>query len=253
MAMGREHRMGNLAPDLQERSAGDDLSVILVKNTSGGALPRYAVVGLDEPIIDPAGGDEALATFQGHPGLCVVVPVDPDHVGRFAVLLEPVGDRGLGTAAVAGVVPVRLDVQDAGDGWAEVADGIIASLKTGPAGSAQILWKQAGTGPLWGMVRLGANGGRQAGALFPVDLAQVGGADGSDTAPATWTYDVADSITGVSLASAVDPTSAPHRHRRPSAGSMLVADVGIAYRTKAGALVLASINEVADQGPCVTG
>jgi hypothetical protein len=57
-------------------------------------------------------------------------------------------------AAVAGVVPVQIDISDANHGFAEVKDNAAASLKSVAIGSAQILWKQTGTGLKWALVRL---------------------------------------------------------------------------------------------------
>jgi hypothetical protein len=51
--------------------------------------------------------------------------------------------------------------------------------------------------------------------VFPVDPTQVGGAQGDELNPATWTYDVADGFTGDTMAGAVDPTAAPHERQRP--------------------------------------
>jgi hypothetical protein len=152
--VAREHRTGALQPDLQERSAYSDLAVVSVKNMTGGSLPRFSVVGLDAPIFDPTLGDDALAAFQSFVGFHAVVPTLAGYEGYYGILLEPLGDGAIGTAAVSGVVPVRLNVISPGDEWAEVSDGLTSCLQTGPTGSAQILWRQAGAGPMWGVVRL---------------------------------------------------------------------------------------------------
>jgi hypothetical protein len=36
-----------------------------------------------------------------------------------------------------------------------IADGVTATLKSGPSGAAQILWKESGTGVKWAVVRVG--------------------------------------------------------------------------------------------------
>lgn len=88
------------------------------------------------------------------------------------------------------------------------------------------------------------------GQLFPVTLTQVSGAQGSAAAAATWTYDVTDSITAEALGSNVDPTASPHLHQRPTVGQMKKATAGLAYYRADRTLVLATVNEQADQEAC---
>jgi len=89
-----------------------------------------------------------------------------------------------------------------------------------------------------------------------VDLTQVGGSQGDETNPATWTYDVADVVTGETLESGVDPTAAPHKWQRPSIGWMIPATFGYAHYQSDGSngydLVLCWINEMVDQEACET-
>src|SRR5690606_30869047 len=87
-------------------------------------------------------------------------------------------------------------------------------------------------------------------------LAQVGGAGGDESGPATWTYDIEDPATGQTLASAVDPTDAPHRWRRPAVGAMSAATFGYAHRDASGgggSLALGWINETPVQEACGPG
>ena len=55
-------------------------------------------------------------------------------MGRFAT-----GAIGLGLAA--GACPVKIDVQNSGHRFAEIADGQAGHLASGEDGSAVILWK----------------------------------------------------------------------------------------------------------------
>jgi hypothetical protein len=94
------------------------------------------------------------------------------------------------------------------------------------------------------------------GRVFPVTLYQIGGSQGTATAPASWTYDVLNYDTGELILSAVDPVAPPHRWRRPSVGQMLQANFGYAHYLNDGSewpvLVLGWINEVAEQQACQT-
>jgi hypothetical protein len=84
-----------------------------------------------------------------------VTPAVPDHLGKFAVLLEPADDGRVARAWIAGVVTVLVDVLDDGDTYADVKDGSVAELESAGYGSAQMLWREGGTGSQWAVVRLG--------------------------------------------------------------------------------------------------
>lgn len=137
-----------------------DPAVILVKNTTGAALDRFAVVGLNGPAIDPADNPDG---FKQAVMMLGRAPVLPDDAGRFAVLIGPLPDGQAGYAAIAGACPVQVDVADAGDTFADVTAGVTDKLTSGGSGM-QILWKPAGTGVKWCVVRLGGGGAADTGA-----------------------------------------------------------------------------------------
>lgn len=87
--------------------------------------------------------------------------------------------------------------------------------------------------------------------VFPVELTQVGGSNGTAGGPATWTYDITSAI-GVTatLATAVDPTSGVHKWVRPEVGAMQDATFGLAYRTTSGSVALTWTNEQISASPC---
>lgn len=247
LAAAGDAQRGRFNPDAMGRPGQDCGASILVVNSTGQNMPYLSIVGLGDPVFTPV-GDEAINTFQQEVALEASVPASPTHVGRWAILTDPTGPGSAGEARVAGACPCRLNVVNESDQFADIDDGILWRLKSGPSGSARILWKEDGTGEKWAVVLLA--GGRKAGEVFPVNLSQVGGADGDETAQATWTYDVTDEATGQTLAEAVDPTDAPHKHQRPSAGSMIAATGGLAHYKSDGTLVLDQVNEVAEQEVC---
>jgi len=83
--------------------------------------------------------------------------------------------------------------------------------------------------------------------VFPVELSQVGGDAGGESAPASWTYDVRGVESGALLAGDINPVAAPHQWRRPATGAMEAATFGYAHFQDDGAggreLVLGWINE----------
>jgi hypothetical protein len=181
------------AKDFQNRQRNTDGSaqpgaepsstVVLVKNDSGAGLERYAVLGISGPIYTP---DDNLDSFKNKLAFIGAVPTTAGYTGKFAVLLEPAANGTIVRAVVAGVVPVKVDFGDAAHGFADVKNLDSTSLKSNAAGSAQILWKQSGTGVKWALVRL--NNIMAGNLANPATLG--GNTEGLETpASNTWTRD----------------------------------------------------------------
>jgi hypothetical protein len=221
--------------------------LVLVRNESGYDRQRFEILGIAGPIIGRTDNEQEFrqrVTIRG------ITPTT-SHAGRFIILFEPLASGTIGLAWVAGVCLVRVNVPDEDYPYhlAEVTDGSATNLTAVKTGSAAILWREGGTGVQWALVRLGI---LPAVSIFPVNLTQVGGSQGSNQAPATWTYDVTDTVDGETLAGAADPVATPHRWRRPSVGYIIPATFGYAHWNTNGQLVLGWINEVADQQACPT-
>ena len=158
-----EQAPGRGGPATVGTSGGRQASVIRVKNASGQDQPRFAVLGIDGPIIPP---DEHEAEFQRQVALSCVTPTAEHGAsggGRFVVLQEPLADGAIGRACVSGVTVVRLQVENEDDTIADVADGESAHLVSGTSGNAVILWKEAEgegdtSGGRWAIVRIGGGG-----------------------------------------------------------------------------------------------
>ena len=129
---------------------------ILIKNTSGADVDRFGILGLDDVLVTPT---DNLVEFQRAPAVEGVTPA-AGHEGRFVVCADPLADDALGYAFVAGICPVQIDVTDADCDYAEMLATDDEKLITHPAGSAQILWKESGTGTKWGLILIGAGSDR---------------------------------------------------------------------------------------------
>ncbi len=136
-------------------TAGPDrgADLVLVRNDSGSDQERFAVVGIDGPIIGP---DDHLDEFKRQVTVSAVTPT-ADHAGRFVVLAEPLAIGRIGTAWVSGVCAVQVQRDDIDHGHAELAAGQTGHLVSGFEGSARILW-HAGGSTGWAVVAL--RGGR---------------------------------------------------------------------------------------------
>jgi hypothetical protein len=124
----------------QSQAASPPPGVILtIRNDSGSDRDRFEVLGLDEPVFPP---EDNTADMSRGPVMSGVYPVDPDHLGAFVVLLEPIASGAVGRAMIQGAVPVQVDFADtAPNTWADISDGVAANLKAMATGSARILWR----------------------------------------------------------------------------------------------------------------
>jgi hypothetical protein len=81
--------------------------IVRVRNNTGFALPRFAVLALSEPIIGPLAN---LQEFKNTVNFEGGTPYEPIAAGRFAVLLEPLDVNAIGRGIVAGIFEPRTRV-----------------------------------------------------------------------------------------------------------------------------------------------
>jgi hypothetical protein len=142
-------RQGEVGFGTESRPGRD---VVFVKNTSGADRERFDILGIDAPIFTPSDNEES---FKNQVALKGVTPTAADHTGRFAVLMEPAKSGAVVPALLASISAVHVNVTDEDHAFADVADGQCGHLASGTTGAAQILWKEAGTGVKWAVVRVG--------------------------------------------------------------------------------------------------
>jgi len=118
--------------------------ILTIRNDSGSDRDRFEVLGVDEPVFPP---EDNTADMSRGPVMSCVTPADPDHLGAFVVLLEPIAAGAVGRAMVQGAVPVQVDFTDTDPNtWADISDGVAANLKAMATGSARILWRTGDPG-----------------------------------------------------------------------------------------------------------
>jgi hypothetical protein len=181
----REHKQFGTDASQFFRQSG----IVKLKNASGADRSRFAVLGLSEPIILPADNLDEFkrqVTFEG------TVPVKNVHKGKFAVLLEPIAAGKIGLAVIAGVAPVRLQVDPVQlYDCAEIIDGSTQALRNAPHGSARVLWvESSGSTERWAVVRLD-DGDYQAHVLITKNVPEedgyyLGEVQRYDVATKTW-------------------------------------------------------------------
>lgn len=130
--------------------------LVRVQNNSGEDLPWLGIVGLDTPLYSYT---DDVAEFSVQPTFNADVADDGDHIGQWGVLWEPLGDGEIGWACVSGLTPTKVYVYEDVPGYADVRPGATSDDRFWPAaaqyGAARILWKEAGTGFAWALLRLG--------------------------------------------------------------------------------------------------
>ena len=131
---------------------------ILAKNATTGTVNRWGVLSVAGVVFTPAGATgSATQQFQDQPVLSGGLPTGGS---AFVVAVEPIAAGKIGRVAVAGVVQAKVNITDAGHGFATAKDGDLTQLSSAASGDAQILWKESGTGATkWAIVRFGAGAG----------------------------------------------------------------------------------------------
>ena len=148
----RDYQGRQMGQEQGSTPGGKNAGTILVRNDSGADRERFDVLGIDSPVFTPDDDEDA---FKNQVAFAGVVPTLKNHAGKFVILLEPVVTGEIGRACIVGVCPVLLDVGDEKHAFADVSDNDASVLKSGTDGSAQIVWKEDGTGQVWGVVRMG--------------------------------------------------------------------------------------------------
>jgi hypothetical protein len=181
---------------------------------------RFDVLGITGPVLTPT---ENLDAFKSRVVLHGGVP-QASHAGRFVVLAEPVAAGAIGRAFVDGVCPVRVEMDDESHGFADVAAGVTATLRSAASGTAQLLWVQpqeARDDPAiaWTIVRIGGGGG--GGSSVAVMFAEVQSASGT-TPPYLYAFGKSRTWAGTASArrtawKSPRPTTSPRSARRARA------------------------------------
>jgi len=176
-AVDYRHRTAHIGQKAEpsSRQAG----IILVRNDSGSDQNRLAVLGIDTPIIDPASND---SEFKNRVALSCVTPAADTHEGKFVILAEPIASGKIGRAYVCRST-CRTRTTSIPSPRSPTASPTTSRLPTmARPRSFGVPAASACSGPSCVFVRLGKWMPTH---IFPVDLTQVGGAQGDETNPAT--------------------------------------------------------------------
>jgi hypothetical protein len=140
---------------MQGRSARGAVDWVRVKNTSGTDVGRFGVLGIAGILFDPA---TALPAFVSRTVFTGQTPTEAHQTGRFLICAEPIKNGAIGRAWADGIVTVRVEVLDVSHQYATVKPDDTTQLVSVDQGLCSILYKEAGTGTKWAVVRYGSTG-----------------------------------------------------------------------------------------------
>lgn len=114
-------------------------SRVRIVNATGEDRQRMDIVGVRMPAVTPT---KNQAQWQREILPLGETPNELLHYGRWAVLLEPIKDGGVGLAIVDGDVPCLVSISDPSHQFCDVDHENTSALKSCLYGSGQIIWRQ---------------------------------------------------------------------------------------------------------------
>jgi len=137
---------------------------VLIKNASGTGCLTGDILALDDVVIDADTFDDSgvnAIEWASHviwsgtkPNTSTPTPTYA-HIGRFAVLTEPIANGSIGYGVVDGLVVAKLDMDYADHPYADIAHNTYR-LTSNWYGAAEILYTEQVDATWWGLVRVGA-------------------------------------------------------------------------------------------------
>lgn len=218
--------------------ADTDSGMVLVKNASGADVDRFGILGIDSILFTPT---DNLNGFKNQACLTGVAPTVADHTGKFVIAAEGIPAGKIGRCYLQAVCPVQVEtVASDFPPFADVKASSLTQLIANTVGAAQILYRESGTGVKWAIVRVGSSRRTN---MIPVQVTKDGGADGSATTQATWTY-TAKTLQAVTLGTGLTPKLPA----RPAIGKVTFApndSYGTGVFKDDGTFILMEVAEVA--------
>lgn len=127
---------------------------LLVLNTTGATIDRFAAVAISDLVYDPTSSTQAKEAFDDELVLKITTAAI-SYYPNCAITLEPIAANEVGWAAVDGIVSAQVDIVSSADRFADVVDGQ-TYLRSQTGGLWEIVAKPSGTGTKWCKVRRGS-------------------------------------------------------------------------------------------------
>ncbi len=140
---------------MQANTTRGNNDFVLVKNISGTDVARFGVLGIAGIVFDP---QTALPAFVSRTVFTGETPAESHQTGRFLICAEPIKSGAIGRAWADGIVTTRIEVLAPSHNYATVKPDDTTQLVSADQGLCYILYKEAGTGTKWAVVRYGSTG-----------------------------------------------------------------------------------------------
>ncbi len=140
---------------MQAKTTRGNNDFVLVKNISGSDVGRFGVLGIAGILFDP---QTALPAFVSRTVFTGETPTESHQTGRFLICAEPIKSGAIGRAWADGIVTTRIEVLTPSHNSATVKPDDTTQLISADQGLCYILYKEAGTGTKWAVVRYGSTG-----------------------------------------------------------------------------------------------
>lgn len=157
IVMGAGAGMG-AAPSAGYQPIGN---IILARNNTGGAVPRWGVLriaGIEvNPLTnDPNTDDARRRSFEGMPIVTGAVP-DGTTAEKFVIAIEPIAPNKIGRVCAAGITQAKVEFVDITHTRAKPKADDTSLLVSSDGGPAAIVWASGNSGPHWALIRLNDN------------------------------------------------------------------------------------------------
>jgi hypothetical protein len=113
-------------------------TIVTIQNRAGQSVPRFGVLGIDRPVVNPADSDYSASVFSTRPVFECRLPTSIDS---FVVCLEPLEQNAFGRAAIGGMFACKVKVNDQNHRFATALTNDVTQLQTTACGPVLLLWK----------------------------------------------------------------------------------------------------------------
>ena len=138
--------------------SGVGTGIVLMKNGESEPRDRFTALVLSDIAIPPNVNEDEFVSCAP---VFVGQKMTEEREGKpYAILLQPLAAGEIGRAMVLGIVPAKVNIEDAEDEYAVPTPGSsTGALKSDATGVARIIWKAGGGGEQWCLLQLGGAGG----------------------------------------------------------------------------------------------
>jgi hypothetical protein len=120
---------------------GRPLHVVIVKNNSSQAVPRFGVLSISGVAINPNTSEATENTFADRPVLTGAAPNAAIYGDKFVVFLEPIANNAFGRAIIGGMFACKVRINNTNHNYAMPLLNDRTQLQSTSCGPVLLIWK----------------------------------------------------------------------------------------------------------------